>query len=168
MLESIKEFMKLHSTLIDKMFKDLGEIRPMIVLMGENEEGCQVKPVIVPSMFYQNELGKMFLKSVILKKEIDELKSEGYEFRCVSFCSECWMKKITINSEGVNIEKDMEVVVVSYEMKGNSLFHVYEIKRNMNVSEDGLMEEPSLELYKEITNTENVQFEGMMTNLFTE
>lgn len=168
MLQSIEEFMTLHSKLIQKMFQELGEIRPFLVLMGDNEKNCQVKPVIIPTMFFETEIGKTFVKSVVLKKEIDELKTDGYELRCVSFSSECWMKKIVVNNEGIKVEKDIEVVVVSYEMKGDSLFQVYEIKRNMNVTDEGLEEKPTLELCETISNNKNVHFEGMMTKLFQE
>lgn len=168
MSKSIEEFKVLHSKLINKMFNDLGEIRPFLVLMGENEKDCQVKPVLLPTMFFESELGKTFVKNVVLKKEIDEMKTDGYELKCISFSSECWMKKVKIDKDGIEVQKDIEVVVISFETKENSSFIIYEIVRNMNVTDEGLGENPTLELCEELSKNSNVVFEGMMTKLFQE
>lgn len=171
MSQSVQEFMTFNSSLIKKMFQDLGEIRPFIVLLGENDEGFQVNPLIIPTKFFESEIGKTFVKTVILKKEIEDMKSEGYELRCVSFSSECWMKKVVINESGVNVKKENEVVIVSYEMKDESVIQVYDIKRNMNVTSEGLVEEPTLELNESLSDNKNKNIGsiiGMMSKLFTE
>lgn len=168
MSKSIEEFKELHLKLINKMFNDLGQVRPFLVLMGENENDCQVKPVLIPTKFFENELGKMFVKSVILKQEIEEMKTDGYELKCISFSSECWMKKVKIDKDGVEVQKDIEVVVVSFETKEDSSFKIFEIVRNMNVTDEGLGENPTLELCEELSNNSNVHFDGVMTKLFQE
>jgi len=162
----LQKFVENHKQLVRQIFDNNGSVLPMIVLVGKPIEGGKylVKPLDIPPVFYQTDMGKDFLVGHILKEEKQELIDMGYKLSLISFTSECWMTKIKIHEDGSKDEVKKEVIFFSFETEDEIKCLSWEIHRSMSVSKDGIYEKVYLEENDDFN--EEGQLVGRFSGLF--
>lgn len=166
--KNVEKFIELHQKLVRKIFETVGEVQPMLVLLGkpidDDNEKCVIKPINVPSELFRTEDGKELIRTELLKHEKEELKNEGYELLCISLTSECWVTKHRTKDGVKKVGEEKECIFFMFETKDETKVISWDIKRKLLVDEDGMYED--VELVDSSDFIDNGKVKGRFTNMF--
>jgi hypothetical protein len=145
--------------ILERMKVD-GELKPHFTILTNNSGTPRYSLIPIPEFLLQDEVGKDFVKDVLLKAVKDKVKDDGNKLLCVCMSSESWMYKSSkeelqkVNGEYRKLPKQ-EVVTLNFDFGGSNKFLIYDVVRMMNVDGNGLNEVVDLKLIEEKDDIED-------------
>jgi hypothetical protein len=152
--EVVQKFITSVSDNILNRMKIDGELKPHFTILTENNGEPKYSLIPIPEFLLEDEVGKDFVKDVLLKTIKDKVKSDGNKLLCVCMGSESWMYKSSkeelekVNGEYRKLPRQ-EVVTLNFDFGNGNKFLIYDVIRMMNVDGNGLNEVVDLKLMEE-------------------
>lgn len=133
-ITSIEDYVVFHTTAVETMFMENKGMEPFITYLIHTKQGeYRVLPLEIPTDYFGNNMGKTFIKNILLEGYLNAVKSNGDEVVCVVFTSEAWRYKNVKDTENYKDSDKVETLVITIEKKdGVNGIISYEITRDEN------------------------------------
>jgi len=172
----IDGFIEQQKHFITDMFNANQGLPPMVSIFTQDPKKDCFNVNVLPILDSEQMNDKDFIRDVLIEDFKKMVRKSGQKIICVNWCSEAWMYKVEntkMNREKINngdYKKlpRTEVLVMSFDGKDVHKRVIYEIKRTMSVTENGLEQNATIELSKvtEETNDNVDSIDGRFKNLF--
>ena len=176
--EEIGTFIKEQCTVVRAMFTEEKEVQPMLILLTRFEGELEVGMAPLMGPWMDSPDAKDMIRAIIIPKIKEALKEMKKELVCICFISEAWAWNGTkedmerVNGDHKKLPKK-EVIIMSFDFNEGNKTIFYEIKRKMEVNEQGLNEVIELgfesmnkESEDDLTLDPDAKMGGRMSNLF--
>lgn len=137
--KAIEYFKKDHTKWVERKMLDEGEVGPMIVILATKDDQDGVGVIYSPITGNFGEEEKEDVVKRVIPKLFETIKGEGMSPLCFSFCSEVFVRKLSI--EGLSEEEiaeasknvyslpKTEALLITFESKDFTSTHLFDMER---------------------------------------
>lgn len=164
--EQYEDYIKNHLHSVRNIIKNEKHLQPFLTILVENktdkERSCICAPL--PHQLLEKDDSNNYLLYMFFKELKEHIEKNNNRVLCVNFNAEAWATKVHKVTEK-ELEKK-EIVIMTFDCEEANTFIVFDINREMKVTDKGIEE------YVDIEPTEENGFEagdnigGRFTNLY--